>query len=123
MTDALPLADDSVDLVLFAHVIEHLYHPIQILQEAFRVLKPGGKLLLTTDHGFLLGGLLNYLNDGEFVHEPVQETAAMVFHEWRGHVRFYTEGDLRKLLESAGGGVVDSALHEVLEDQYLRNIS
>jgi len=33
MTNLLPLADNSVDLVLFAHVIEHLYHPIQILKD------------------------------------------------------------------------------------------
>ena len=38
----------------------------------------------------------------------------MVFHEWRGHVRFFTEGDLRKLLECAGGRVVECRLHEVL---------
>src|SRR5208283_3291897 len=55
MTDLLPIPDNSMDLVLMAHVIEHLYQPIQILQDAFRVLKPGGKLLLTTDHGFLIG--------------------------------------------------------------------
>jgi FkbM family methyltransferase len=114
MTDYLPLAGNSVDLVLLAHVIEHLYHPIQILREAVRVLRPGGKLLLTTDHGMLIGGLLNYLNNGAYLHEPVQSTAAMVFSEWRGHVRFYTEGDLRALLEAAGAGVVDCQLREVL---------
>jgi FkbM family methyltransferase len=114
MTDHIPLPDNSVDVVLFAHVIEHLYHPIQILKESFRVLKPGGKMLLTTDHGFLLGGLLNYLNGGQFVHEPVKGTAAMAFDEWRGHVRFYTEQDLRTMLESAGGVVTDCDLQEVL---------
>lgn len=114
MTDYLPLADNSVDCILFAHVIEHLYHPIDILREMIRVLKPGGKLLLTTDHGMLLGGLLNYLNDGRYLHEPVEGTAAMVFDEWRGHVRFYTEGDLRTLLEAAGGHVLESRLYEVL---------
>ena len=116
MTDYLPLPDNSVDLVIFAHVIEHLYHPIQIVREIVRVLRPGGKLLLTTDHGMLLGGLLNYLNNGVYLHEPVQTTAAMVFDEWRGHVRFYAEGDLRTLLENAGAKVVDCQLREVLYD-------
>lgn len=114
MTDYLPLPDNSVDLVIFAHVIEHIYHPIQILREILRVLKPGGKLLMTTDHGMLLGGFLNYLNGGTYLHEPVETTAAMVFTEWRGHVRFYTEGDLRTLLEAAGARVLECHLWEVL---------
>ena len=114
MTGTLPLPDESVDVILFAHVIEHLYHPIQILRECFRVLKKGGKLLISTDHGFLIGGFLNYLNDGTYLHEPVQGTAAMVFHEWRGHVRYFTEGDLRTLVTAAGGSVTDVQLHEVL---------
>lgn len=114
MTDYIPLPDDSVDLAVFAHVIEHLYHPIQALKEIVRVLKPGGRLLLTTDHGMLLGGFLNYLNSGKYLHEPVETTAAMVFNEWRGHVRFYTESDLRTLLEAAGAKVVETHLCEVL---------
>ncbi|MGQ9663602.1 MAG: FkbM family methyltransferase [Kiritimatiellia bacterium] len=114
MTDYLPLADNSVDFILFAHVIEHLYHPIQILRELVRVLKPGGKILLTTDHGMLLGGLLNYLNNGSYLHEPVETTAAMVFDEWRGHVRFYTAADLKTLLEAAGARVLECRHYEVL---------
>lgn len=118
MTDNLPLADESVDFILFAHVIEHLYHPIQILRECFRVLKKGGRLLIATDHGFLIGGFLNYLNESPYLHEPVEGTAAMVFHEWRGHVRYFTEGDLRTLISAAGGAVTDVKLHEILYNSF-----
>lgn len=40
----LPFADDSFDLVVFSHVIEHLDEPIPALRELVRVLRPGGLL-------------------------------------------------------------------------------
>ncbi len=114
MTDRIPLEDESVDLVIFSHVIEHLYHPRMILEDACRVLKKGGKLLMSTDNAFLIGGFLNYLTNGTYLHEPVEGTAAMVFHEWRGHVRFYSEADLQTLLGAAGAKVIESSFCEVL---------
>jgi SAM-dependent methyltransferase len=114
MVDYLPLEDSSVDLVLFAHVIEHLYHPLSVLREAARVLKPGGKLILSTDNAFLLGGLLNHLAGGQYLHEPVEGTAAMVFHDWRGHVRLFSEGDLSVMTRAVGLPTADCAFYEVL---------
>jgi len=46
----LPLADQSCDTVLSTQVLEHVFSPGDYLAEAFRVLRPGGKLILTT-HG------------------------------------------------------------------------
>jgi SAM-dependent methyltransferase len=42
--------DDSYDIVLSTQVLEHVRRPEDYLQEARRILKPGGKLILTT-HG------------------------------------------------------------------------
>jgi SAM-dependent methyltransferase len=41
---------NSVDGIFSAHVVEHLPYPtvILLIQEAFRVLQPGGRLILTT---------------------------------------------------------------------------
>lgn len=44
----LPFADDSFDTVLCTEVLEHLVEPQRAIDEIFRVLKPGGTLLLTT---------------------------------------------------------------------------
>jgi 2-polyprenyl-3-methyl-5-hydroxy-6-metoxy-1,4-benzoquinol methylase len=44
----LPLADGSFDCVLLSEVIEHLEAPKVSIREASRVLRPGGRLLVTT---------------------------------------------------------------------------
>jgi len=44
----LPFTDDSVDVVMCLDLIEHLDDESALLDEAFRVLKPNGKLILTT---------------------------------------------------------------------------
>lgn len=44
---AFPFADKSFDSVLCNQVLEHVFHPDEFLEEIVRILKPGGKLLLT----------------------------------------------------------------------------
>ena len=44
--EALPLADDSIDLIFSYDVFEHVEDPERCLAECQRVLKPGGLLLL-----------------------------------------------------------------------------
>ena len=44
----LPLADASVDVVVNFQVIEHLWDQGQFVAECFRVLRPGGALLMST---------------------------------------------------------------------------
>lgn len=48
----LPLTDDSADIVVSTAVIEHLHHPEKFLQEAKRVLKPQGLMVLTSPDPF-----------------------------------------------------------------------
>lgn len=44
--EGLALADGSVDIAIFSHVLEHLPRPEFTMTEVFRILKPGGLLLL-----------------------------------------------------------------------------
>lgn len=43
----LPFADASFDVVLSTQTLEHLKQPAESVRELFRVLKPGGRLLMT----------------------------------------------------------------------------
>jgi SAM-dependent methyltransferase len=45
---ALAVADGAFDVVLCTEVLEHLQEPQRAIDEFFRVLKPGGTLLLST---------------------------------------------------------------------------
>lgn len=45
--DSLPLEAATVDAVLLTQVLEHVPAPVAVLQEAARVLKPGGGIFVT----------------------------------------------------------------------------
>ena len=46
----LPFRNNLFDIVLCLDVIEHVYKPFSLLKETYRVLKPGGKIILSTDN-------------------------------------------------------------------------
>jgi SAM-dependent methyltransferase len=57
----LPIEDESVDMVVLQEVIEHLPNQLLTLQEAYRILKPGGELFITTPSRSSLQSRLSYL--------------------------------------------------------------
>jgi SAM-dependent methyltransferase len=44
--EAVPLADQSVDLALLSQALHHADKPAQAIREAFRILRPGGQLIV-----------------------------------------------------------------------------
>jgi SAM-dependent methyltransferase len=61
--EALPLGSDSFECVLLSEVIEHLEAPQISIQEAARVLRPGGRLLITTPNYRSLWPLMEWTVD------------------------------------------------------------
>jgi SAM-dependent methyltransferase len=52
-TGTVPAADASFDAVLSTQVLEHVIDPALYLSECYRLLRPGGRLLLST-HGLMV---------------------------------------------------------------------
>jgi ubiquinone/menaquinone biosynthesis C-methylase UbiE len=66
---ALPYADKSFDIVISCECMEHVPSPSKMALEIARVLKPGGRFLLTTENyfnGMLLGWLMSWLRGEPF---------------------------------------------------------
>lgn len=66
---ALPYADDSFDIVVSCECLEHVPSPSKMAQEIARVLKPGGRFLLTTENyfnGMLLAWLICWIRGQSF---------------------------------------------------------
>jgi 2-polyprenyl-3-methyl-5-hydroxy-6-metoxy-1,4-benzoquinol methylase len=87
----LPIASNTFDAISALAIIEHVDYPEIMLQESYRVLKPGGIVLITTPS--LLGKL------------PLEIMAALGLiskTEIDDHKRYYTRSTLRQALMKAG---------------------
>ncbi len=45
-----PIEDNSMDEIVAKHIIEHLDHPQEFINELYRILKPGGTVFIETPH-------------------------------------------------------------------------
>jgi len=80
--------DESVDVVVMLHVIEHVPDPLQTLEAIFRVLKPGGSLVIETPrYDSLMFKLMRH-----------RERSVSC----DGHIYFFTTNTLRQLCLKAG---------------------
>src|SRR5215208_4943423 len=88
---SLPLGHGEIDLVWCSEVLEHVPDTVAFLTEIRRVLRPGGRLLLTVpDHGRLKRTLLA-LAHYDAHYDPLGQ-----------HVRFYTRRSLSRALHATG---------------------
>jgi SAM-dependent methyltransferase len=85
----IPLEDASVDLVWCSEVLEHVPDTAGLLSEARRVLRTGGRLLVTTPSHDLPRRLLIALARFDAHFDPLGQ-----------HVRFYSRRSLARVLDA-----------------------
>ena len=105
----LPLPEQSADLILCYHVLEHVEQDLQAMKELLRVLAPGGHCILQTP--FREGDIL----EDARVKTPLERKRLFGQED---HVRVYSVSGLKKRLESCGFRVEVRAFREKKTNLY-----
>jgi len=79
--EEIPIADAEVDLVFFSQSLHHALHPERALQQAHRILVPGGRIVIL-----------------DLARHRFEEAREMYADEWLG----FSESDLEAMLAKAG---------------------
>ncbi|SNQ51104.1 conserved hypothetical protein [Frankia canadensis] len=87
-------SDGHYQLVLLAHILEHLADPAPLLADARRVLAPGGRILVA------LPNVLHYRQRALFLRGRFEYTDTGLMDTT--HLRFYTVESARRMLERNG---------------------
>ncbi|NLP09663.1 class I SAM-dependent methyltransferase [bacterium] len=85
------LAPQSYDWIIMADSLEHMVDPWEILRQVARLLKPGGRLILSIPNIRNLNVIIDLFLRGRWTYKP-----------WgimdQGHLRFFTLSSLQDLL-------------------------
>ena len=87
----IPLKSKSVDFVFAGDVVEHVYDTETMFNEFYRILKNGGKILITTPYYGLIKTLIIVLVNFDLVFDPKGP-----------HIRFFTKKSLLSALKIVG---------------------
>jgi ubiquinone/menaquinone biosynthesis C-methylase UbiE len=79
--EEIPIENASVDLVFFSQSLHHALHPDRAIHEAWRILQPGGRIVIL-----------------DLVQHRFEEARELYADEWLG----FSETELESMLEKAG---------------------
>lgn len=113
----IPLDDGSVQVVFALEIIEHLVSPSHLFAETFRILAPGGHLLVTTPNVTRIGNVFKLMigrSNFDRLMPPDYEDPE---DEWRPHFREYSMEEVTNFCQRAGLEVVKRC-HIIAENTY-----
>lgn len=115
----IPLKDEMADAVVANQVIEHIIDPGCFVSEIYRVLKPGGRCVVSTPNIRYLKNIGHLLFSG---YGPRTAGGNKTDGAWDdGHIHYFTHKDLRELFGEAGFRDIDScALVDLSSRNWIR---
>jgi ubiquinone/menaquinone biosynthesis C-methylase UbiE len=100
--EAVPIADSTVDMALFSQSLHHALHPERAITEAWRILKPGGRITIL-----------------DLVQHRFTEAREMYADVWLG----FSEVELELLLSKSGFENVHTAVvHKETEAPFFQTV-
>jgi ubiquinone/menaquinone biosynthesis C-methylase UbiE/DNA-binding transcriptional ArsR family regulator len=87
--EEIPIAAGEVDLVFFSQSLHHALHPDRVLNEAARILAPGGRVVIL-----------------DLLKHRFEEAREMYADQWLG----FSESDLESMLQQAGFTAIETAI-------------
>lgn len=105
--ESMPFDDHSFDAVYSFGVIHHTDNPAQVVSEIHRILRPGGRAILSVYHrhsAFFWGSIVltSYLYERRFLRESFRRTISRIEHRENSdacpRVRVYSRRQFRRML-------------------------
>ncbi len=101
--ESVPLDDKSVDLAFLSQSLHHALHPEQAVAEAFRIVKPGGRIVIL-----------------DLLRHHFEEARELYADVWLG----FTELELRSFLKKCGFRSIQTAIvHRESEPPHFATLS